>query len=217
MSKRHIVADGDSLIALATEAGFASVDAIWKHAENAKLREARKDPRVLLPGDEVFIPDPQPASKQVPCGSRHTFVLRTPAARVRARILDHDAAPAAQCRYALDVAGEHFEGTTDAGGIVDQRVPASAKSATLTVWMEENDAEVARKWELDLGHLEPLREIRGVQTRLCNLGLYGGSEDGALDAVTRAALRTFQQKRGIAVTGEADDATYAALEELYGI
>lgn len=217
MAKWHTVGDGDSLVGLTIEAGFGSVDAIWSHPENAALRKARRNPWLLLSGDRIFIPDRQPGFRTVKTGSRHVFVLRVPRAQVRVRILYHDGTPATEHRYELDVEGERHEGVTDGEGIVEHRVPSSARQGKLTVWMIENDAEVPRSWELDLGHIEPLREVRGVQTRLRNLGIYHGSQDGKLDPLTGQAIQSFQEQQGIEPTGELDDLTYDALETLYGL
>lgn len=52
---------------------------------------------------------------------------------------------------------------------------------------------------------------RDVQSRLRALGYYGGPVDGVWGDGTRAAVERFQRARGIAVTGELNQATVTAM------
>ncbi|WP_207480896.1 peptidoglycan-binding domain-containing protein [Arenibaculum pallidiluteum] len=56
-------------------------------------------------------------------------------------------------------------------------------------------------------------DIQWAQTVLKERGLYSGRENGDLNDPTRAALREFQRKAGIPVTGRLDPATTAKLME----
>jgi peptidoglycan hydrolase-like protein with peptidoglycan-binding domain len=51
-----------------------------------------------------------------------------------------------------------------------------------------------------------------VQERLKAEGVYAGPVDGEMNAQTRAALRQYQQKQGIPVSGAADEATLKRLQ-----
>lgn len=65
--------------------------------------------------------------------------------------------------------------------------------------------------------MEPLRlgyagpEVADVQHRLGELGLACGSDPGVFDEVTRAAVRTFQQQRGLVADGVVGEDTWQAL------
>ncbi|MFQ5785338.1 MAG: peptidoglycan-binding protein [Alphaproteobacteria bacterium] len=54
--------------------------------------------------------------------------------------------------------------------------------------------------------------IAGVQKRLAALGFTPGPADGVMGAKTRSAIRTFQQRQGLAVDGEPSEALRAALD-----
>jgi peptidoglycan hydrolase-like protein with peptidoglycan-binding domain len=54
--------------------------------------------------------------------------------------------------------------------------------------------------------------LKLVQTRLQAEGVYAGPVDGELNAQTEAALRQYQQKQGIPVSGAADEATLKELQ-----
>ncbi len=57
----------------------------------------------------------------------------------------------------------------------------------------------------------PVRDVFEAQVAMARLGISAGSIDGALGSQTRAALRTFQRRVGLAQTGALDGDTRAAL------
>jgi peptidoglycan hydrolase-like protein with peptidoglycan-binding domain len=54
--------------------------------------------------------------------------------------------------------------------------------------------------------------LKQVQERLKAEGVYAGPLDGELNAQTAAALRQYQQKQGLPVSGAADEATLKKLQ-----
>jgi murein L,D-transpeptidase YcbB/YkuD len=54
--------------------------------------------------------------------------------------------------------------------------------------------------------------VKLLQERLAAEGVYAGPLDGELNAQTEAALRAYQQKHGIPVSGAADEATLKQLQ-----
>jgi len=54
--------------------------------------------------------------------------------------------------------------------------------------------------------------LKLVQERLQAEGVYAGPVDGELNAQTEAALRAYQQKRGIPVSGAVDEETLRQLQ-----
>lgn len=59
-------------------------------------------------------------------------------------------------------------------------------------------------------------DIRSVQRVLATLGYSVGAIDGQEGPITRAALRAYQYKNGLPVSGQLDDPTVAALNESIG-
>ena len=51
--KHHTVQQGESVESIAHAAGHFW-DTVWQHPDNAALRQLRRSPHVLLPGDVVF-------------------------------------------------------------------------------------------------------------------------------------------------------------------
>jgi peptidoglycan hydrolase-like protein with peptidoglycan-binding domain len=58
---------------------------------------------------------------------------------------------------------------------------------------------------------QPSANVRDTQQRLSALGFYNGAVDGVWGADTRRAVERFQRSRGLAVTGDLNQATASAL------
>ena len=54
--------------------------------------------------------------------------------------------------------------------------------------------------------------VKLIQQRLNVEGVYAGPVDGELNAQTEAALRQYQQKQGLPISGAADEATLKELQ-----
>ena len=73
MPEYHTVEQGEHLAAIAAAYGFMSSATVWEHPGNAGLRELRKNPNILLPGDTVFIPDKEKKEVPVAAGKSSRF------------------------------------------------------------------------------------------------------------------------------------------------
>ncbi|MFO7567742.1 MAG: peptidoglycan-binding domain-containing protein [Enhygromyxa sp.] len=209
---------GDCLGSIALSHGF-DPQTIWEHGQNAELRERRIDPNALLPGDQLFVPEIEEKHEPVETDTLKTFKLSVGPLRLRLRLTRHGE-PRAGEAYELEYdQGSKFEGETDDDGFVDQPLPISAKSAILRLLSDGGAGEgedEGEEYELALGHLDPHDEPSGAQGRLGGLGYYFGEVDGDVGPKTRAALRRFQAAKGLAVSGELDEGTVAALRDAFG-
>jgi hypothetical protein len=200
---------GDCLSTIAFARGF-DPETVWQHANNADLRERRKNPNALLPGDALFVPEIELKQASAPTDKTTTFKLRVGPIRLRLRLTRHGQPRANEAfELALDD-GVTLDGQTDGDGWIDQPISITAKTAKLSL------RDGAELHELRLGHLDPHDEPTGVQGRLRGLGFYFGEIDGKIGPKTKAAIKRFQKAKGIAQTGELDDATASALHEAFG-
>ena len=53
----HIVRAGENLTAIARKYGYSDWKTIYDHARNADFRKKRPNPNVIMPGDEIYVPD----------------------------------------------------------------------------------------------------------------------------------------------------------------
>ena len=89
MATKRTIRPGESTLELAYEAGFDSWKRVWNHEANAELRATRKDPQMLLPGDEITVPERETTPKErCPVDKENRFRLTRPRAWVNLRMLD---------------------------------------------------------------------------------------------------------------------------------
>ncbi len=214
-AKVHVVQQGDCLESIAFQYGLFP-DTIWNAADNAELRARRGVAQVLLPGDELVIPELRAREVSLPVGARYVFKRRGVPARLKVRLVDEDGAPRANLPFTLDVDGKVEKGDTDSDGVVERAIRPDARRAVLTLHGPDGEDEIL---ELQLGHLDPVTSPSGVIARLVNLGLLDGEDADATtldDAAVRTALQCFQEQRGLPRTGFADDDTRDALQAAHG-
>ena len=207
----YTVEQGDCIMSIAEDCGFLW-ETIWNHARNSKLKDLREDPNILFPGDVVFVPDKTPRIEPKPTDQHHKFVKKNPRVQVRLRLLDVKRQPRPNLPYTATVDANIFDGQTDGDGYLTLTVAANARQLTLQVTEDSKTEE----YTLPLGSIDPIDELTGYQQRLINLGYSCGSELGTLGDLTTAAIRAFQEEKQLDITGEFDDATRQALEEMHG-
>ncbi len=202
------IRQGDCLTSIALARGF-DPQTLWDHPDNAELKQLRKSPHALLPGDKLEVPAIEEREEGVATGSVGRFKLSVGPVKLRIRLTRH-AEPRADEAYELIFEEQTISGTTDGDGWIDQPIPSTATRATLSL------LEGEETYELQLGHLDPHDSPSGIQQRLRALGFYFGAVDEEIGPQTQAAIRRFQTKQGLEVSGEADDATADALRDAYG-
>lgn len=206
----YVVRQGEGMESIAFDHGFFW-ETLWNDPRNSRLKREREDPNTLLPRDEVYLREKQ--EKDVPCASerRHRFRRKG----VPEKLIIHfkrKGKPRAFEPYLLDIDGALSEGETDENGTVRMFIPPNAKKGTLS-FRHSRD-----QYELDLGHLDPITEISGVQGRLGNLGLYFGPVDGKMSEQLKQAIRDFQSARDPKKepTGTLDEETRKQIQQAYG-
>jgi type VI secretion system secreted protein VgrG len=122
-----------------------------------------------------------------------------------------DDVPLANQPYTFYIDGRVIENVTDAEGKFQQPIPPNARHGRLVV-----GAEKQWEFELDLGHIDPVENLAGVQKRLNNLGFSCGRTDGQWDDRCAEATREFQRQQGLTETGEPDDLTRQTLLRVHG-
>lgn len=203
---------GDCMASIAAAHGFL-MQTLWELPDNADLKEARKDPYILLPGDLVSIPDIEKQEIACATDSTYNFVLQTDPEKLQLVINDDEGNPVANTPYRLEIDGRlKFVGQTDGSGKIKETIQPTAMKGTLEV----GDADNHRKYRLGLGQLNPIDTVSGAQARLLNLGFYLGPVNGRLDLATRTAMVLFQEAMKMTPTGENDGDTQAKLKSAHG-
>jgi len=204
MPQTITVSLGDSIPSIAKDNGFFW-ETIWNRSENAGLKGKRKDPNVLFPGDEVFVPDLNLGEETRGTNAKHKFKLKGEQVKFKLQLLQFGE-PRKNEPYKLIIDGVIYDGSTDGDGKLEHVVPANAKGGTISL---RGGKET---YDVKVGHLNPIDEISGVQQRLNNLGFQAGSEEGEMNDDLKAALISFQSKFKLNPSGEIDGPTKAKLE-----
>jgi len=206
---KHVVKQGDCIGSIAFEKGFFW-ETILNLPENAELKRERKDPNVLLAGDQVFIPDKREKTDVCATEQRHRFRRKGTPENLQVRVL-YENVPRANEPYVLEIDGQAERGTTDADGNIRRAIPPNARRGKLTVGEGAEQLE----FDLTLGAIDPIDTLTGVQERLNNLGYDCGEEDGMLGEETERALRDFQADHDLEETGQPDEPTRQELRSQY--
>jgi N-acetylmuramoyl-L-alanine amidase len=204
MGKYIIAEPGDCLVNLSAAEGFLW-ETIWNHPENAELRRKRRHYNILKAGDRLFIPDLEVRSYSGATETRHHFVRKGVPVRFTVALATCGR-PRANERYVLMLDnGSSREGTTDDEGVLDEPIPPDVREGRLLLDDEQEE------FLIRFGHLDPIQEVSGVQTRLRNLGFYEGEIDGELSPETTAAIAEFKRSRNLPGEGALTDEVRQAL------
>jgi N-acetylmuramoyl-L-alanine amidase len=207
-SGNYEVQPGDCLSSIAFEHGFFW-KTLWNLGDNAELKRVRKNPDILLPGDQLTVPPIRVKKITGGTNKRHRLQLKGVPAKLRLRFLE-SGEPLDDEPYVLRIDGEERSGTLDEQGRLEECILPNARIAEIRL----GDSD---EWiQIPLGTVDPIDEISGVQCRLRNLGFSPGPIDGIFGAKTSAAIRHFQKANDLELTGEPDALTRAKLVEVHG-
>jgi hypothetical protein len=203
----HTVKDGECLSSISYEYGFF-YETVWNHSANAQLKNKRKNPNTLCPGDVVVVPDKREKVQQKPTGEMHKFQLKNAPALFRLQLFESDV-PRADQKYEFTIDGVLHKGSTDSRGYLQVSIPPNAHGGFLVIGPD------GAEFDISFGIVQPTDEVAGVQARLMNLGFDCGGVSGMMDDETKQALMNFQLAYGLPATGAVDAATKAKFEELH--
>ena len=203
--KKYTVKQGDCISSIAFKFGYFP-DTIWNDRKNSELKKKREDPNVLLPGDVVRIRDKE--EKEESCATKQLHRFRRKGVPEKLVIqFKREGEPRAKEEYILEIDGVLFDGKTDPEEMIKHFIPPNAKKAKITF------RKTGEEHKLDLGNLDPITEISGVQQRLQNLGFFSGPVDGEMNEPLEQAIREFQESNEKEPTGKLDDTTRNMIQE----
>lgn len=118
--------------------------------------------------------------------------------------------PRANESYVLEIDEIRFRGTTDSDGVVAVFIPPDAEKGKIVF------PDSGEEYPLELGDLDPITEITGVQGRLRNLGFYDGPVDGEVRDELARAISVFQERHNLEASGDLDESIRDAIQNAYG-
>ena len=118
-------------------------------------------------------------------------------------------------KYVLSIAGQEYSGVLDSKGIAYIEPDAVSSDGRFSIWPFGETAEPI-VWQVMVAQALPIDSISGIQSRLNNMGFDAGPIDGELGKRARLALRRFQWRYKLAITGEPNDQTRSQLVDVHG-
>ncbi len=215
MAQTYIAQKNDDMESIAKKFGFGDYKVIYNHPNNAELKRNRPKPNLLCVGDRVYIPNLDLGEESCGTEQKHLFELKRPKVKLRIVLKDDKGKPFSDKRFELKLGERLIEGNTDGKGFFEQEIPADSKKGKLKLFTEDEKLKVL-SWDLSIGELEPVDTNLGVQARLLNLGFYYGSLDGKVESnKTKDAIKSYQSKNSMTVTGSVDDALRGRLRDAH--
>ncbi len=121
--------------------------------------------------------------------------------------------PRSNVPYIAEFDGFMIKGTTDDEGMVEINIKPHWEKGRLIL---EPGTIRELILSINLGHLDPITELSGVKQRLINLGFDCGDTSAEETPRLEEALRAFQKKYGLPISGQADQQTRDKLKEVHG-
>jgi hypothetical protein len=216
----HVVRQGEWVSKISAQYGIVSDWwRVWNHPQNSDLRQKRKEPNVIYPGDLLFIPELESKEENCSTDNRHRFKLKTGKKKLKLVLRDWEDEPRSGIICALEI-NNHLCGQTktDSQGKLEFEISEGVTVARLLVG--KNRSEI---YDVLVGHLDPIDEVSGYQQRLANLGYYADEIDGIDGPKTKSAIRSFQDYENaiagtevLKVDGIMGPKTRARLQERHG-
>jgi hypothetical protein len=225
----HIVEQGEHLAGIAAKFGFRHFETVWLDPANAALKKLRRNPNLLFPGDQLFIPEKTQKVESAVTNSAHVFQIKQQKILLQIVMQDVNGTAAQNAFYFLKVHEDVLAHNTDADGMTSDAIDAVDRDGELL--MPDHKLE----FRLKIGHLNPLVEspddetdakkraeaIAAWQDRLNNMGYFAGYTP-TNDQQLRWAIEEFQCEhgwnplKGKKPTGKKDKETRDKLEAVYG-
>jgi N-acetylmuramoyl-L-alanine amidase len=244
MNKTHKVRQGECIDSIALLYGF-SPSTIWLHECNAELKSLRKDPNILYPMDEVFIPDLCTEKINGDTDKRHKFVRKGVPAKLKLRFLKpkedqpphqeedasngdedpstyEDSEPPATAQEMEPVSNTPYR--LNIGSLTIEGETDSDGSVEAVIPPDATEGEITfdsggpdeRTLPLAFGQLDPVDTLVGARKRLRNLGYHCTIDEDEMTPELREVIAQFQTDNQMTVSGELDRATKDKLVETHG-
>lgn len=234
----HKLSQGEDIVSITAPLGIPWRN-VWELPENSTIRKLRSSPHILMPGDEVFLPELEKKHESGGTETRHRFKTKGQKVRLRLRIFDTqgnleaktevqsnpseyeeepleacEQKPVADVPYELIVDDARLKsGQTDSEGFVDEYLPVTACNGILVL----NPGEISEtRYNLNWRHMNPVEELSGVCQRLTNMGFPCPDEATEMSFEIEMAIVAFQKQYNLEPNGELDDEFRSFLCDQHG-
>ena len=215
---KYIVKEGDTLIGISKAFGFYDYKTIYNDPSNTQFKNKRPDPHIIYTGDEITIPEKGSKTVNIQVGNKAKFKIANQKQILRLRFSDFGE-PIKKEPFSLIIKSDGLEDfiienkKTDDTGMIEELIPTS--------YINPHGQTVAHViikgiiHRINIGSLDPISTISGIQQRLKNGGYTLNDEKGVFGQDTYYAIRAFQEMNGLEVTGKINDEFRSKLSQYH--
>jgi N-acetylmuramoyl-L-alanine amidase len=217
MTQQHTVAQGETLLRIAKQYGYQTSKALYNHPSNAEFKALRPDPNLIYPGDKITIPPKKEKFIPLRTNSINSFVVQNEKEYFRLQVSYDDGDDVAGKRVVLNIGSQTIDTVLQSDGLIEIELNNNdALTGTVDLYLNEGETTPTKSFNVQIGNLDPIETLSGVQGRCNMLGFNCGTVDGVNGAKTKAGVREFQRAQQLQVDGIAGPVTKSRLVYVYG-
>ena len=217
MTQQHTVAQGETLLRIARQYGYQTSKALYNHPSNAEFKALRPDPNLIYPGDKITIPPKKEKFIPLRTNSINSFVVQNEKEYFRLQVSYDDGDDVAGKRVVLNIGSQTIDTVLPSNGLIEVELNENdSLTGQVDLYLKEDQSSPSESFTAQVGHLDPIDTLSGVQARCNLLGFDCGTVDGINGSKTKAGVRDFQYEHDLEVDGIAGAKTKAKLQQVFG-
>lgn len=217
MTQQHTVAQGETLLRIAKQYGYQTSKALYNHPSNAEFKALRPDPNLIYPGDKITIPPKKEKFIPLRTNSINSFVVQNEKEYFRLQIIHEDGDDITGKRIVITIGSQTIDTVLPSDGLIEVELNDNdSLTGQVDLYLKEDQSSPSESFTAQVGHLDPIDTLSGVQARYNLLGFDCGTVDGINGSKTKAGVRDFQYEHDLEVDGIAGAKTKAKLQQVFG-
>ncbi|MBB1482114.1 peptidoglycan-binding protein [Pseudoalteromonas sp. SG41-2] len=149
--------------------------------------------------------------------SLNTFVVQNEKEYFRLQIIHEDGDDITGKRIVLNIGNQTIDTVLQSDGLIEVELNNNdALTGNVDLYLKAGDTTPTKSFAVQIGNLDPIDTLSGVQGRCNLLGFDCGKVDGINGAKTKAGVKGFQFVHGLEVDAIAGEKTKAKLKQVYG-
>jgi len=210
MTQQHTVAQGETLLRIARQYGYKTSTALYNHPSNAEFRALRPDPNLIYPGDVITIPPKKEKFMPLRANSLNTFVVQNEKQYFRLKVAYDDGDDITVNVLCIDT-------VLQSDGLIEVELNNNdALTGNVDLYLKAGETTPTKSFAVQIGNLDPIDTLSGVQGRCNMLGFNCGKVDGVMGEKTRIGVKEFKYQHELDVDGIPGPKTKAKLQQVFG-
>jgi len=217
MTQQHTVTQGETLLRIAKQYGYQTSKALYNHPSNAEFKALRPDLNLIYPGDKITIPPKKEKFIPLRTNSINSFVVQNEKEYFRLQVSYDDGDDVAGKRVVLNIGSQTIDTVLQSDGLIEVELNNNdVLTGTVDLYLHEGETTPTKSFNVQIGNLDPIETLSGVQGRCNMLGFNCGKVDGVMGKKTRIGVKEFQYEHDLDIDGIPGPKTKAKLQQVFG-